>query len=321
MQPPPVLSLAVPMYNEEEGLDLFFNRVREVMASLGVTYEIVCVNDGSRDGTLEGLLARQAQIPELVVVDLSRNFGKDVALTAAIDHCTGRAVVPLDADLQDPPELLGEMLERWREGYDVVCAVRSSRKSDGWLKQFSARQFYRWFNRVAEVPIPSDAGDFRLMDRRVVEALSGLRERNRFMKGLFAWTGFKTAYVTFERPERAAGTTKWNYWKLWNFALDGIFAFSSAPLRIWTYLGVLISLSSFLYALVIVVRTLFIGIDVPGYASLLVFMLFLSGIQLIGLGVMGEYVGRIYKEAKQRPLYLTQSVYRHASGQGETAVR
>lgn len=319
MLPIPTLSLAVPMYDEEESLDVFFERVEQVMADLGETYEIVCVNDGSRDHTMEGLLQHVERNPRIVVLDLSRNFGKEIALTAAIDHCRGRAVIPLDADLQDPPELVGEMLQRWREGYDVVCAVRRQRDADTWLKRFTARRFYRWFNRVAEVALPQDAGDFRLMDRKVVEALSGLRERNRFMKGLFAWTGYKTAFVYFDRPDRAMGTSKWNYWKLWNFALDGIFAFSTAPLRVWTYVGGAISLSAFIYAVYIAIRKLFGDIEVPGYASLVVFMLFLSGIQLIGLGVIGEYVGRIYKESKQRPLYLLQAIHRQeGSGDAKT---
>ncbi|HNX05724.1 MAG TPA: glycosyltransferase family 2 protein, partial [Opitutales bacterium] len=239
--PPPVISLAVPFYNEEDGIDIFFSRVEGVLEGMALDYEIVCVNDGSRDRTLELLLAHRARNPRIVVVDLSRNFGKDIALTAAIDHATGQVVVPMDADLQDPPELLPQLVAKWREGFDMVIARRKSRESDTMLKRLSAGWFYKLFNKLTSVPIPQNAGDFRLMDRKVVDAVKQLPEGNRFMKGLFAWVGFRQAEIEYVRPPREKGATKFNYWKLWNFALDGIFSFSSVPLRIWGYMGLTIS--------------------------------------------------------------------------------
>ena len=304
----PDLSLAVPMFNEADGADTFFARVEAVLDPMGISYEIVCVNDGSRDKTLECLLRHRARNPRVVVVDLSRNFGKDIALTAAIDHCNGNAVVPMDADLQDPPELLPQLVAKWREGHDMVIACRASRESDTRLKKSSARWFYKLFNRIAVVPIPSDAGDFRLMDRRVVEALKRLPESGRFMKGLFAWVGFRQARVYYTREARHAGTTKFNYWKLWNFALDGIVSFSSMPLRVWSYVGAGVSFLALLYAGFLIIRTLIFGIDQPGYASLMVAILFMGGIQLISLGVLGEYLSRIFNESKRRPLYLVREV-------------
>lgn len=304
------LSIVVPMYNEAEVLDLFFERVTAVLEPLGLTWEIVAVNDGSRDETLSMLVAKSAADPRVVVVDLSRNFGKEPALTAGLEHARGRAVIPIDADLQDPPELIPAFVERWREGFHVVYGVRASRDDDSFLKRISAGLFYRVFNQLTDVPIPNNTGDFRLMDRRVIDALSLLPERNRFMKGLFAWVGFKSVGVPFERPERAAGVTKFNGWRLWNFALDGITGFSTVPLRVWSYVGVLVSLVAFSYATFIVARTLIYGIDVAGYASLLTIMLFLGGVQLISLGVIGEYLGRLYQEVKARPNYLVGQVVR-----------
>jgi len=298
------------MYNEEEGLSLFFGRVEKVLRDLGVSYEIVCVNDGSKDGTLQGLLAHRRLNPAIVVVDLSRNFGKDIALTAAIEHCIGRAVVPMDADLQDPPELLPQLLEKWREGYDMVVAKRKSRDGDTALKRLSARWFYKLFNSLTSVPIPNDAGDFRLMDRRVVDAIKEMPEGNRFMKGLFAWVGFKQTTIEYVREARASGSSKFNFWKLWNFALDGILSFSSLPLRVWSYVGACISAVSLLYAAFLIVRTICTGRDVPGYPSLMVAILFMGGIQLISLGIMGEYIGRIYSETKRRPLYLVRQIFK-----------
>jgi glycosyltransferase involved in cell wall biosynthesis len=304
------LSIVVPMYNESEVIGLFFERILAVLEPLDLSFEIVCVNDGSKDDTLEQLRALAAEDHRIVVVDLSRNFGKEPALTAGLDQTCGRAVVPIDADLQDPPELIAQFVEKWREGYHVVYGVRASRKQDSFLKRVTAGGFYWTFNQITSVPIPSNSGDFRLLDRRAIDALSLLPERNRFMKGLFAWVGFKSIGIPFERPERAAGTTKFGGWKLWNFAIDGITGFSTVPLRVWSYFGLLVSLIAFGYASFIVVRTLIMGIDVPGYASLLTIMLFLGGIQLISLGVMGEYLGRMYQEIKARPVYLVQEVIR-----------
>lgn len=306
----PVLSVVIPMYNEEDGLSVLLDRLCPVLDALGESYEIVCIDDGSRDGTLAALKAAQERIPQIVAVELSRNFGKESALSAGLDLARGQAVIPFDADLQDPPDLIPALVAKWREGFDVVLARRENRKAEGHLKRFTAWAFYRTHNVLAEHPIPNNVGDFRLMDRRVVDVLKQLPERRRFMKGLFAWVGFKTATIDFERAARAAGDTKWNYWKLWNFALEGITSFSSLPLRFWSYVGAAVAAISFLYAAFIVLFTLFAGIDVPGYASLLVIVLFLGGLQLLSLGLLGEYVGRIYAEVKGRPLYVLRRVHR-----------
>ena len=305
------LSLAVPFFNESDGIDRFFSEIRKVLDQLDLAYEIVCVNDGSTDDTLARLMQYHREDPRVVVVDLSRNFGKEAATTAAIDHATGRAVIPFDADLQDPPEIIPQLLEAWKQGAKVVTARRSHRAGESWLKQWTAKVFYQFYNRISDTPIPPDTGDFRLMDREVVEALKNLPEMNRFMKGLFAWVGFPAKEVVFSRAQRASGQSKWNYWKLWNFALEGIFSFTTLPLRIWTYLGFLISVFSFLYVVFIIVRTLIFGIDQPGYASIMVVILFLGGIQLISLGIIGEYLGRIFNETKGRPVYLKRSLQNH----------
>ena len=305
----PELSIVVPMFNEEEMVPIFVARLTEVLAGKVENYEIICVNDGSRDRTALALEAAHARDPRVRVINLSRNFGKEIALTAGLDHAAGNAIVPMDADLQDPPELLLEMLEQWRAGFDVVCAVRRQRETDSWAKRTSARAFYFVIGRLAGVDITPDAGDFRLMDRRVVAALSTLRERNRFMKGLFAWVGFKRTDVLYDRPERAAGETKYSYWKLWNLALDGITGFSTLPLRMAGYLGLFVALASFAYGAYLLLRTLVKGTDVPGYASLMDAILFASGVQLMVLGMIGEYLGRVYGETKNRPLYLTESMF------------
>lgn len=298
------LSILVPMYNEVESIPAFFPALNKVLMQLDMDYQVVCVDDGSTDGTLE-LLAQMADVDEhLRVVVLSRNFGKEVALTAALDYADGDAVIPIDSDLQDPPELIPAMIKKWREGYDVVYAKRHSRASDSRLKRKTAEWFYSAINKLSEIEIPRDVGDFRLLDRRVVDAVKSLPERERFMKGLFCWPGFKSAVVEFERPIRSKGTSKFSYWKLWNFALSGITSFSTLPIRLGTYLGVLVSGVAMLFGLFIIVKTLVLGVDVPGYASLLVIVLFIGGIQLFFMGVMGEYIGRIYTEVKNRPLYF-----------------
>jgi glycosyltransferase involved in cell wall biosynthesis len=305
----PVLSIVCPMRNETEVVDAFLSRLINVLDGIGDTFEIVCVNDGSRDSTLEKLRVRQGNEPRLRVIDLSRCFGKEAALTCGIDHARGAAVIPIDADLQDPPELIAEMVSVWRKGFDVVLAQRIDRSSDRLLKRKSAEWFYRLHNAISEPPIPANVGDFRLMDRRVVEALRQLPERRRFMKGLFAWVGFRQATVPYVREARAAGHSSFSGWRLWNFALEGITSFSTAPLRVWSYLGLLIALVSFAYGLFIIGRTLLFGRDLPGYASLMTMVLFLGGVQLIGLGVLGEYIGRLYGEAKQRPVYIVRDFY------------
>lgn len=307
---PLALSLVVPVYNEAEAVRIFVEQVERVFSDpKDVTVEYVFVNDGSTDGTLELLLLLQREMPRLKVIDLSRNFGKEAALSAGLSCATGQVVVPIDVDLQDPPEIILQMIDKWRDGYEVVLGRRSDRSSDSWAKRASANWFYRIHNRIADPAIPENVGDFRLMDRQVVDALNDLPESRRFMKGLFAWVGFRTTCIDYSRAERVAGTSKFNGWRLWNFALEGITSFSTDPLRIWTYVGITVSLVSFLFAATIVLKVLFTGIDVPGYASLMVTISFLGGLQLIGIGVLGEYLGRTYLESKRRPVYLVRRIY------------
>lgn len=304
------LSLVVPVLNESETVGLFLERITEVFDDqASIQLEIVFVNDGSTDGTLEILLARQRDDGRIRVVDLSRNFGKEAALTAGLDAARGQAVAPIDVDLQDPPELLLDMIDLWRQGYDVVQARRVDRGSDSLTKRISASWFYRFHNWIAQPQLPENVGDFRLMDRIVVDALVALPESRRFMKGLFAWVGFRAAVVDYTRPHRAAGSTKFNGWRLWNFALEGLTSFSTAPLRIWAYLGGLVAGLSALYGLFIVTRVALYGVDTPGFASLFVAVTFLGGVQLIGIGIIGEYLGRAYLEAKRRPVYLVRRIY------------
>ncbi len=315
----PVISLVAPFYNEEPLIDRFFKTVIEILQKTGLEWEIVCVDDGSSDRTLERLLAGARANPAVKVLQLSRNFGKEAALTAGMEASAGDVVILIDADLQDPPELISRMLDKWREGYDVVYGVRQSRDSDSLGKRISASGFYRIFNRLTPTPVPANAGDFRLMDRRVVDRVRQLPERTRFMKGLFAWVGFKSTAIAYDRPGRVAGQSAWSYWKLWNFALDGLTSFSTMPLRVWTYVGLAVSLLSFLYASFLIFRTLIVGVDLPGYASLMVVILFLGGIQLISLGVIGEYLGRVFIEVKQRPVYLVDQVYQFDRGDAAPA--
>ena len=303
------LSVIAPAYNEQEVLAFFFLRMERVLNACAVDWEIICVNDGSRDATLAVLLHERARNPRIKVIDLSRNFGKEVALSAGMDAATGDMVLPIDVDLQDPPEVIPEFIAQWEAGYDVVYGLRASRDQDSMAKRVSAKGFYRLFNLLSEIDMPRDAGDFRLMDRSVVEALKALPERNRFMKGLFAWVGFRQTGVAFERPQRAAGKTSWRYWRLWNFALDGLTAFSTVPLRLWTYVGGLTALAAFGYAGFLVLDTLLHGRDVPGYASLMVAVLLSLGLQMLALGIIGEYLGRVFQEVKRRPLYLTRKSY------------
>lgn len=303
------LSVVVPLYNEESNIDYLFERLMLVLKEMKTSYEIVCVNDGSRDNTLACLVEYHQRYPAIKVINLSRNFGKEIALSAGIDYACGAAIIPIDADLQDPPELIGELVAKWREGYDVVYATRRSRQGESWLKRITAGAFYETIDKMSRVPIPANTGDFRLLDRRVVEAIKQMPERTRFMKGLFAWVGFKQTSVLFDRKPRFKGATTWNYWKLWNFAIDGITSFSFLPLKIWGYVGLIISFVSLLYAAFLVLRTLIFGTDVPGYASLMVAVLFLGGVQLLTLGIIGEYLARVYEEVKARPLYLVRACY------------
>ncbi|NES77930.1 MULTISPECIES: glycosyltransferase family 2 protein [Okeania] len=303
------LSIVIPFYNEEPNIDYLFERLISVLKPLEMTYEIICINDGSKDNTLKLLVEYHQRNSLIKVVNFSRNFGKEIAITAGIDYTVGDAVIPIDADLQDPPELIVEMIAKWREGYDVVYATRRSRQGESWIKKFTAQRFYRTIQRLTPVEIPPDTGDFRLMDRKVVEALKKLPETNRFMKGLFSWVGYQQTSILYDRGLRFKGETKWNYWQLWNLAIEGITAFSSIPLKIWSYIGISISLISFIYASFLVIRTLIFGIDVPGYASLIVAILFLGGMQLLSLGILGEYLGRVHEEVKRRPLYLVRESY------------
>ncbi|WP_211453798.1 glycosyltransferase family 2 protein [Collimonas antrihumi] len=309
----PLLSLVVPFYNESSAIAHFFQRVTPILAALDtLDYEIVCINDGSADDTLAQLIAIAKRDSRVRVIDLSRNFGKEAALTAGLNEAAGDAVIPIDADLQDPPELIPRLVEQWRNGYEVVLAKRINRDSDSYLKRKTAHLFYRLYNAVSDIKLPDNVGDFRLIDRQVLEALKQLPENRRFMKGLFAWVGFKTATIDYVREARSAGESKFSGWRLWNFALEGITSFSTVPLRWRTYCGSAISLFAFIYGLVIIFKTLIHGIDMPGYASILTVVLFLGGIQLIGIGVLGEYLGRTYLESKGRPIYLVRRRYQKA---------
>jgi len=305
------LSVIVPVKDEEEAVAPFVARVTPVLDALfagggAPAWEILFVDDGSTDATMAAIHAANRRDPRVRALSLSRNFGKEAALSAGLDFAAGKAVVPIDVDLQDPPEVIGAMLDKWREGYEVVYGVRRNRSTDSLPKRLTADLYYRAHNYLSSDKIPEHAGDFRLLDRSVVDVIRRMPERNRFMKGLFAWGGFRQAAVEYDRVPRAVGETKFRYWKLWTLALDGITSASTMPLRVWSYIGVVIAFFSLVYAVFVVVRTTLFGIDVPGYPSLMVAILFFGGLQLISLGVLGEYVGRILVEAKQRPLYVVR---------------
>jgi len=301
-----VISIICPCYNEADVIEEFVRRLTDVLRADIATYELLCVNDGSTDNTLPKLLSLKKEPLSLSIIDLSRRFGKEAALAAGLDHARGEAVIIIDADLQDPPELIPELVASWREGNKVVVARRIDRSTDSLAKRQSARAFYRLHNLISDTAIPLDVGDFRLIDREVVDVLCKLPERQRFMKGLFSWVGYDYAVVDYVREKRAGGRTKFSWWRLWNLGLEGITSFSTAPLRIWTYVGLFISTVALLYGGYVIIRTLVLGIDVPGYASLLTAVLFLGGVQLISLGVIGEYIGRIYMESKGRPIYVVR---------------
>ena len=304
------VSIVTPFYNEGEGVELFYEAITRIFNDLSeVRFEVVCVDDGSKDDTLPRLQGLATKDARFKVLELTRNFGKEAALTAGIDAASGDAVIPMDADLQDPPELIGKMISEWKAGSDVVIARRADRSVDSFLKRKSAEWFYRLHNQMSAISIPENVGDFRLMNRATVDALRQLPEQQRFMKGLFAWVGFRTKVIEYTREERAAGESKFSGWKLWNLALEGITSFSTAPLRVWTYIGIAIATMSLIYTAFIVLRTIISGVNVPGYASLLVAVLFLGSLQLISIGVLGEYIGRIYVESKRRPMYLVREVY------------
>lgn len=304
----PQLTVIAPAFNEQKVLPEFHRRLTAVLDQLGLTAEIIYVNDGSTDGTLSVMCQLQADDRRVGLIDLSRNFGKEIAMTAGLDYARGDACVIIDTDLQDGPELISRMVELWRDGYDVVYAQRISREGETWLKRATAHCFYRVIDRVSKVRVPRDTGDFRLLSRRAVLALRQLREQHRFMKGLFTWVGFSQIGIPYHRDARFAGETKFNYWKLWNFALEGITSFTTAPLRFATYLGLGTAALAFLYAFFVFWKALVYGDSVRGYPSLMIVMLFLGGVQLMTLGVIGEYVGRAFNEAKGRPLYFTNRV-------------
>lgn len=304
----PLISVVVPVKNEENGIRPFVERVSGVLQEVAgrEDWEILFVDDGSTDETIAAIAAAHFREPRVRAISLSRNFGKEAAITAGLEHACGQAVVPMDVDMQDPPEMLVEMVAKWREGFEMVFGVRRNRASDSMSKRMTAGLFYRAHNWISNDKIPENAGDFRLLDRKVVDAIRTLPERNRFMKGLFAWAGFRQTAVEYDRVERAVGASKFNYWKLWTLAIDGITSASTAPLRVWSYVGAMIAFLALCYAVFITSRTLLFGVDMPGYASIMVSVLFLGGVQLISLGILGEYVGRILTETKQRPLYVVR---------------
>ena len=298
------LTVVIAAFNEEASLPEMHRRLAAVLDGLDAQASVLYVDDGSRDGTWQVLQTLAADDPRVQLLRLARNFGKELALTAGLDHVDTDAALVIDADGQDPPELIPQFVAKWREGFDVVYGTRTRREGESWFKRFTAAAFYRVMSRLSHTPIPPDTGDFRLMSRPVLDALRQLRERQRFMKGLFTWVGFKQVSLPYERAPRLAGGSKFNYWRLWNLALEGITSFSTVPLRLATYVGVLTALGAFAWGLWIVARTLLWDDPVQGWPSLMTVMLFLGGVQLVALGIIGEYLGRLYLEVKQRPLYL-----------------
>jgi glycosyltransferase involved in cell wall biosynthesis len=310
-EPRCTLSVVVPVFNEEEALPALHRRLARVLWAIGATWEIVYVDDGSADGTAAMLAALQACEPAVAVARLSRNFGKEAAMAAGLRLARGEAVVLIDADLQDPPELIPQMLQAWRDGADVVNMRRRTREGESWLKRVTAHAFYCVIDRLSEVSIPRDVGDFRLLSRRAVQALNRLPERNRFTKGLFAWVGFRRVEIDYDRQPRSAGTTKWRYRRLWEFALEGITGFSLVPLKLATWAGLLSASLAFAYALVFALKAFVFGEPVAGFPTLIVTILLLGGLQLMSIGILGEYLGRLFIETKQRPLFLLD--YHHPS--------
>lgn len=303
------ISVIIPMKNEGSGLTLLFDRLLPILNKLVINYEIVIINDGSTDDTLEQLLFLQRDIATLKIVDLSRNFGKEAALYAGFDNCSGDCAVALDADLQDPPELIVDMVASWLNGFEVITAVRESRNSDSYFKRNSAGMFYKFMNKISDTKLTANAGDYRLLDRCAITAFLQLNERVRFNKGLLTWIGFKEKLLYHVRNERVSGKSQWNYWRLFKLSVDGITSFSKAPLEIWFYLGIAIASLGFGYAMYYLIRTILFGIDVHGYPSLLIFILMFSGLQMIGIGILGKYIGRIFIESKRRPIYLARRIY------------
>lgn len=299
----PSISLVVPFYNEQDGIALFFEKITQILKAITRDYEIICINDGSTDQTLAILKKQHKKDKRIKILNFSRNFGKEAALTAGITFATLDVVIPIDADLQDPPELIASMVDKWREGYDVVVAQRRHRH-DRFFKRITAQLFHKFFAYLTNNNLNPNAGDYRLMDRKVIEVIKLFPEKTRYMKGLFSWVGFKTVAVQYDRPLRTFGNSKIPVYKLFKLAFDGIFSFSTKPLKIWFYIGLFISMISFTYASFLLLRKIIIGADLPGYTSIMVGVLFMGGIQLISLGVIGEYIARIYKEVKNRPVYI-----------------
>lgn len=308
-EPVPDLSIIVPVLNEQNAVQPFLAEMGKALSDLTETVEYVFVDDGSTDATVSQIRQCIDAGARIRLVVLSRNFGKDAALAAGLAHASGRAAIPIDVDLQDSPDVIPEMVEKWRAGAKIVNARRIDRMQDTAFKRLSAGLYYKIFNALADHPIPPDVGDFRLIDRQVIEILNTMSEKARFNKDLFSWVGFESAEVTFERRARETGTTKWSFWKLWNFGLDGLFGASTAPLRLWSYLGFCLALAAFFYVGYVIVRTAIFGIDTPGYASTIVIILFFGGLNMLSVGILGEYVGRIYREVRDRPLYIVRHTY------------
>jgi glycosyltransferase involved in cell wall biosynthesis len=310
MKTPKKISILIPAYNEQEVLRHLYERLFKLAGETpDYTFEFLFVNDGSRDKTLEMIKAYAAKDPRVAYINLSRNFGKEIAMIAGLDKVTGDATVIIDADLQDPPELIPKMIALWEQGYDDVFARRKSRAGESWIKKVTSELFYKVLQKSTSIPIQQDTGDFRLLDKRCVEALVQFRESQRYTKGLFSWIGYEKKEIEYDRDPRMAGETKWNYLKLINLAIDGITSFTTAPLRISSILGILVSLCAFIYIVYLVVRTAFFGSDLAGYPSMMAVILFLGGVQLLSLGVIGEYIGRIFNESKNRPLYFIEEYH------------
>lgn len=305
-----ILSIVAPAYNEEAGLDEFYSRLISSVKGLEIDLEIIYVNDGSEDSTLEVMSKQHSNNSQITVIDLSRNFGKEIALTAGLDHASGDAVVVIDTDLQDPPELIPKLVELWFEGHDVVNARRIKRKGEGWFKKFTSFIYYRFLYKLSDIKIPKDTGDFRLLNRDALDALLKLREKHRYMKGLFAWVGYSQTEITYERDERYAGNTKWSFWDLLNLAFEGLTSFSVLPLRLASIAGFLAAFAALSFGVIIIFKKMFFGDPVVGYPSLIVLVTFIGGIQLLALGVIGEYLGRVFNETKNRPLYLIKGIKR-----------
>jgi glycosyltransferase involved in cell wall biosynthesis len=311
----PDLSVIIPFHNEHKNLPELFRRLFPVLWGLGLSYEVLCVDDGSTDETFAALKRERQNNPHIRLVRMARNFGKEAALTCGLHLATGNAAITLDGDLQHPPEVIKDLVAKWKGGAEMIFALRVNRDTDGPLRRFFSRAFYAIFRTIADIKMPEGAGDFCLLDRKVIDAVNALPERNRFMKGLVAWVGFKRDTVTFDVAPRAGGETHWNFFRLMRFAFDGLTAFSTLPLRIWTWSGAAVSLMALAYALYLTLRTLVYGIDVPGYASVMVGILFLGGLQLLSLGMIGEYLARVFTEVKARPIYF---VAEYVGSDGET---